>query len=225
MLRSKLISDLVNKILCLKVDHPIRVGVSGITASGKTTIANEIAEELRHRKKNVIRTSIDHFHNPRKIRYKRGKESALGYYEAAHDYESFKQKLLIPLGQNGNLQYQTSSFDLLNDEYVNSDLKVATNDMIFIIDGTFLFKRELCNLYDFKIFVDTEFDIARKRGAIREERAFGSFEKAEEMFIKRYHAASKLYLEQHSPQLNADVIIKNNDLNNPSYVSNNKLLS
>jgi uridine kinase len=90
--------------------------------------------------------------------------------------------------------------------------------MIFIIDGTFLFKRDLCNLYDFKIFIDTEFDIARKRGAIREERVFGSIEKAEEMFIKRYHAASKLYLEQHSPQLTADVVIKNNDLNNPSFV-------
>ncbi|KQL32953.1 uridine kinase [Bacillus sp. FJAT-25509] len=218
MLRSKLISDLVNKILCLKIDHPIRVGISGITASGKTTIANEIAEELKHRKKNVIRTSIDNFHNPREIRYKLGKESALGYYEFAHDYESFKQKLLIPLGPNGNLHYQTTSFDLLKDEYINADLKVATNDMIFMIDGTFLFKKDLCNLYDFKIFVHTEFDIARKRGAIREERAFGSLEKAEEMFIKRYHAASKLYLEQHSPQLNADVIINNNDLNNPSFV-------
>ncbi|MFD4707728.1 hypothetical protein ACFWM3_23170 [Gottfriedia sp. NPDC058432] len=218
MLRSKLISDLVNKILCLKIDHPIRVGISGITASGKTTIANEIAEELKHRKKNVIRTSIDNFHNPREIRYKLGKESALGYFEFAHDYESFKQKLLIPLGPNGNLHYQTTSFDLLKDEYINADLKVATNDMIFMIDGTFLFKRDLCNLYDFKIFVHTEFDIARKRGAIREERAFGSLEKAEEMFIKRYHAASKLYLEQHSPQLNADVIINNNDLNNPSFV-------
>ncbi|XZF77776.1 hypothetical protein ACSBO6_09595 [Bacillus sp. AL-1R] len=219
MLRNKLVSDLVNKILCLKIDHPVRVGVSGITASGKTTIANEIAWELRRRKKNVIRSSIDHFHNPREIRYKLGKESAIGYYEDAHDYEAFKQKLLIPLGPNGNLQYQTASFDLLKDEYVHSDLKVATKDMIFIIDGTFLFKRELCNMYDFKIFVHTKFDIARKRGAIREERAFGSYEKAEEMFIKRYHAASKLYLEQHYPQLNADLIINNNDVNNPHIVS------
>ncbi|EEL50761.1 Uridine kinase [Bacillus cereus Rock3-44] len=38
------------------------------------------------------------------------------------------------------------------------------------------------------------------------------------MFIKRYHATSKLYLEKHSPQFNADVVIKNNDLNNPDFV-------
>lgn len=218
MLRSKLISDLANRILSLRINHPVRVGVSGITASGKTTLANELAEELLCRKKKVIRTSIDNFHNPRDIRYRQGKEAAIGYYEDAHDYESFKKRLLIPLGPNGNLHYQTISLDLAKDEYVNPEVKVATKDMILIVDGTFLFKEDLCNLYDFKIFVNTDFELARKRGAKREERAFGSYERAEEMFIKRYHAASKLYLEQHSPQFNADVVIKNNDLNNPDFV-------
>jgi uridine kinase len=218
MLRGKLISNLANRILGLRMNHPVRVGVSGITSSGKTTLANELAEELLYRKKKIIKTSIDNFHNPRDIRYRKGKESAIGYYEDAHDYESFKQKLLIPLGPNGSLHYQTISLDLAKDEYVSPEVKVATKDMILIVDGTFLFKQDLCNLYDFKIFVNTDFELARKRGAKREERAFGSYEKAEEMFIKRYHAASKLYLEQHSPQLNADVVIKNNDLSNPDFI-------
>lgn len=39
MLRSKLISELANRILSLRINHPVRVGVSGITASGKTTLA------------------------------------------------------------------------------------------------------------------------------------------------------------------------------------------
>ncbi|MGM0829129.1 MAG: hypothetical protein ACQEU4_12995 [Bacillota bacterium] len=218
MLRSKLISELANRILSLRINHPVRVGVSGITASGKTTLANELAKELLCRKKKVIRTSIDNFHNPRDIRYKKGKESAIGYYEDAHDYDSFKKRLLIPLGPNGNLHYQTISLDLAKDEYVNKEIKVATKDMVLIVDGTFLFKKDLCNLYDFKIFVNTDFELARKRGAKREERAFGSYEEAEEMFIKRYHAASKLYLDQHSPQLNADVVINNNNINNPDFV-------
>jgi uridine kinase len=218
MLRSQLISELANKILSLRINHPVRVGVSGITASGKTTLANELAKELLGRNKKVIRTSIDNFHNPRDIRYKKGKESAIGYYEDAHDYESFKQRLLIPLGPNENLHYQTISLDLVKDEYVNTEMKVATKDMVLIVDGTFLFKKNLCNLYDFKIFVNTDFELARKRGAKREERAFGSYEEAEKIFIKRYHAASKLYLDQHSPQLNADVVINNNNINNPDFV-------
>lgn len=218
MLRSELISEIANRILCIEIYHPIRIGVSGITSSGKTTLANELMEELRKRKKDVIRTSIDNFHNPKVIRYRQGKESAIGYYEDAHDYNSFKQKLLTPLGPGGNLHYQTSSFDLVKDEYVKPNLKIAKRDTIFIIDGTFLFKKDLSDLYDFKIFVKTDFELARKRGVKREERAFGSYEKAEEMFLKRYHVASKLYLEQHSPQLIADVVINNNELGNPYFI-------
>ncbi|WP_044640791.1 nucleoside/nucleotide kinase family protein [Risungbinella massiliensis] len=219
MLRRELISVIANKILGLKTNHPIRVGISGITSSGKTTLANELATELQSRNKNVIRTSIDHFHNPRSIRYKQGKESALGYYEDAHDYESFKQKLLIPLGPAGDFHYQTTSLDLATDEYVEPHIQLASKDMILIVDGTFLFKKHLCDLYDFRIFVDTDFELARKRGAQREKQTFGSYEKAEEMFIKRYHAASKIYLDEHKPQFKADVVINNNDLHNPDFVN------
>lgn len=31
----------------------------------------------------------------------KGKESARGYYEDAHDYTAFKERLLMPLGPNG----------------------------------------------------------------------------------------------------------------------------
>lgn len=122
MLRKKLISELANEVLDLKTRHPIRVGVSGITSSGKTTLANELTEELQNGGKNMIRTSIDHFHNSRFIRYRQGKESALGYYQDAHDYESFKHKLLIPLGPKGNCHYQAASLDLATDQYIEPNI-------------------------------------------------------------------------------------------------------
>ncbi|GEM_PF-5309131 len=90
---------------------------------------------------------------------------------------------------------------------MNSEIKTANTDTIFIIDGTFLFKKDLYKLFDFKSFVETDFEIVRKRGAKREEPVFGSFTKAEGIFLKRYHVVSKLYLEQHTPQLNAYIII------------------
>ena len=37
-----------DRIVKLNLTHPIRVGVSGITASGKTTFANELAEEIKN---------------------------------------------------------------------------------------------------------------------------------------------------------------------------------
>ncbi|MGD6831290.1 hypothetical protein ACQCT5_03970 [Sutcliffiella halmapala] len=220
MRRSELIDCLINTICAIHLPHPVRVGVSGITASGKTTLANEIATALEYTGKKVIRTSIDQFHNPKIIRYRQGKDSAIGYYKDAHDYTSFMEKLLIPLGPSGNLRYQPASFNLEEDEYMSFNEVLATEDSVLIVDGTFLFKQEIINQFDYKIFVETDFELARKRGAKREEKAFGSLIKAEEIFKKRYHAASKLYLEEHAPQQFSDVVVNNDDIDYPTMYKN-----
>lgn len=218
MNRIQRMKEIVDHILKLNVTHPTRVGVSGITASGKTTFANEIAEEIKKRGLPVTRASIDDFHNPRAVRYAKGKESARGYYEDAHDYTAFKERLLKPLELNGNLQYETISHNLITDMPVHNKPQVAKQNMILIVDGTFLLKKDVEHLFDYKIFVDTDFEIARKRGAKRETETFGSYEEAEKMFLNRYHAACKMYIDEHNPKSCADVIFRNNNFDDPVVV-------
>ena len=218
MLRKQYMKEIADHILTLNLIHPIRVGVSGITASGKTTFANELAEELKQCGVPVTRASIDDFHNPRAIRYTQGKESARGYYEDAHDYTAFKERLLKPLGPSGNLQYETISHNLITDIPVHNKPLVAPPNMVLIVDGTFLLKKEIEYLFDYKIFVDTDFEIAKKRGAKRETEAFGSYEKAEKIFLNRYHAACKMYIDEHNPKECADVVFQNSDLENPEVI-------
>ncbi|OOZ80709.1 uridine kinase [Bacillus cereus] len=218
MNRKQSIKEIANHILTLNVTHPTRVGVSGITASGKTTFANELAEEIKKRGLPVTRASIDDFHNPRLIRYAQGKESAKGYYEDAHDYTAFKERLLKPLGPNGNLQYETISHNLITDIPVYNEPLMAQPNMVLIVDGTFLLKKDIEYLFDYKIFVDTNFEIARKRGAKRETEAFGSYKEAEKMFLNRYHAACKMYIEEHNPKDCADVVFRNSDLAKPELI-------
>ncbi|PEC20040.1 uridine kinase [Bacillus cereus] len=218
MNRKQIIKEITDHILTLNLTHPIRVGVSGITASGKTTFANELAEEIKKRGVPVTRASIDDFHNPRAVRYAQGKESARGYYEDAHDYTAFKERLLISLGPAGNLHYETISHNLITDIPVHNEPLVAPPNMVLIVDGTFLLKKDVEYLFDYKIFVDTDFEIARKRGAKRETEAFGSYEEAEKMFLNRYHAACKMYIEEHNPKGCADVVFQNSDLENPEVI-------
>ncbi|MDP7988910.1 hypothetical protein Q9B79_03655 [Bacillus sp. MHSD_36] len=215
MNRKQRIKEIVDHILKLNLTHPIRVGVSGITASGKTTFANELAEEIKKRGLPVTRASIDDFHNPRVIRYAKGKESARGYYEDAHDYTAFKKRLLSPLGPNGNLQYETISHNLKTDIPVHNEPLMAQPNMVLIVDGTFLLKKDVAYLFDYKIFVDTNFEIARKRGAKRETEAFGRYEEAEKMFLNRYHAACKMYIDEHNPKELADVLFENSKFDDP----------
>ncbi|KAB2460116.1 AAA family ATPase [Bacillus sp. CH126_4D] len=218
MNRKQRIKEIADHILKLNVTHPTRVGVSGITASGKTTFANELAEEIKERGVRVTRASIDDFHNPRAIRYAQGKESARGYYEDAHDYTAFKERLLKPLGPNGNLQYETISHNLITDMPVHNEPLMAQSNMVLIVDGTFLLKKDVEHLFDYKIFLDTDFEIARKRGAKRETEAFGSYEEAEKMFLNRYHAACKMYLDEHNPKEYADVVFQNSNFHDPVVV-------
>ena len=75
------------------------------------------------------------------IRYAKGKESARGYYEDAHDYTAFKERLLKPLGPDGNLQYETISHNLITDIPVHNEPLMAQPNMVLIVDGTFLLKR------------------------------------------------------------------------------------
>ncbi|MEH7648028.1 hypothetical protein [Bacillus toyonensis] len=215
MIRQKRMKEIANHILKLNLTHPIRVGVSGITASGKTTFANELAEEMKKRGVPVTRASIDDFHNLRAIRYAQGKESARGYYEDAHDYSAFKERLLMPLGPNGNLQYETISHNLKTDLPVQNAPLVAPPNMVLIVDGTFLLKKDVEHLFDYKIFIDTDFEIARKRGAERETEAFGSYEKAEKMFLNRYYAACKMYIDEHNPKECVDVVFENSKFDDP----------
>lgn len=215
MNRKQRIKEIADHIVKLNLTYPTRVGVSGITASGKTTFANELAEEIKKRGLPVTRASIDDFHNPRVIRYAKGKESARGYYEDAHDYTAFKERLLMPLGPNGNLQYETIYHNLITDMPVHNEPLFATKNMILIVDGTFLLKKDVAHLFDYKIFVDTNFEIARKRGAKRETEAFGSYEEAEKMFLNRYHAACKLYIDEHNPKELADVLFENSKFDDP----------
>ncbi|PHD63029.1 uridine kinase [Bacillus toyonensis] len=215
MIRQKRMKEIANHILKLNLTHPIRMGVSGITASGKTTFANELAEEMKKRGVPVTRASIDDFHNLRAIRYAQGKESARGYYEDAHDYSAFKERLLMPLGPNGNLQYETISHNLKTDLPVQNAPLVAPPNMVLIVDGTFLLKKDVEHLFDYTIFIDTDFEIARKRGAERETEAFGSYEKAEKMFLNRYHAACKMYIDEHNPKECVDVVFENSKFDDP----------
>lgn len=218
MNRKQCIKEIANHILMLNLTHPTRVGVSGITASGKTTFANELAEEIKKRGLPVTCASIDDFHNSKVIRYTQGKECARGYYEDAHDYTAFKERLLKPLGPNGNLQYETISHNLKTDIPVHNEPLMAQPNMVLIVDGTFLLKKDVEYLFDYKIFVDTDFEIARKRGAKRETEAFGSYEEAEKMFLNRYHAACKMYIDEHNPKSCADVVFQNSDLGNPEVI-------
>lgn len=216
MKRKELLKHLATIILEKQKDSPILVGIDGVDASGKTTLAEELVNELKGSGRPIIRASIDGFHNPKSIRYTKGENSPEGYYFNSFNHKAIAEVLLDPLS-SGKLRYETGVFDYRTDSEVVLPVKTATNDSILIMEGIFLFRPKLINYWDIKIFVDVDFKITVKRAVKRvaEREYIGSEQEILDKYKKRYIPGQQLYFEQAQPKEKADIIIDNSDFENP----------
>ena len=100
MKRPELLAYLAEEIHKRKSDaEPLRVGIDGRCASGKTLLADALVPVLTSLMPEVeiLRPSVDGFHHTRERRYQQGEYSAIGYYEDAYDYQAVIECLLGPL--------------------------------------------------------------------------------------------------------------------------------
>jgi uridine kinase len=213
--RLSLLTELAGRLGRLDLGRPIRVAVDGRTASGKTTLADELAFLLNSNGRNVIRTSIDGFHRPRIERYTRGRYSAEGYYYDARDHSAIVELLLAPLGIGGDRRYRTASFDLNADQPIEQAARTAAEHDILIVDGTFLQRPELKAHWDATVFVRTSEEKSEARGIDRDSGRLGNKEAMQELYAVRYRPAYALYERMCNPEGNSDAIIDNDDLEQP----------
>ena len=213
--RGELITVIVRCLCDVRRPHVVRVAIDGVDAAGKTTVANELAERLRQQGRSVIRASIDGFHNPRSVRYRRGAMSPEGFYRDSFDLSAIANNLLIPLGANGTALYRTGVFDFVTDTPVDSRPLKAEPEAILLFDGVFLLTDALRSFWDFTIFVKADFQVTLARARSRDSRLFGSQEEVERRYNARYIPGQKMYLGECAPQVRADLVIDNNDPAHP----------
>ncbi|HRQ22576.1 MAG TPA: hypothetical protein PLF42_04015 [Anaerolineales bacterium] len=216
MTRQQVIHELTKRILSFKRDVPLRVGIDGIDAAGKTSLANEL-KNLGHP---VLRASIDGFHKPKEIRRQRGSLSPEGYYYDSFNYNLLTTHLLQPLEPQGNRRIRLSAFDFKTEQETASEEQTATNDHILIFEGVFLFRPELIRYWDVKFFVEIGFETSLNRALERDQYLFGSKGEIEKRYNERCIPGQKIYLEAVHPQQKADIVIDNNDFMNPAIISN-----
>lgn len=218
-LRHACIVALAQQINSINLSHPVRVAIDGRTASGKTTLANELAHALNVSGRTVIRTSIDGFHRPRAERYAKGRYSSEGYYRDARDLEAMQRLLLVPLGPLGDRLYRTASFDLERDGPIDQAPLLAEPDCILIVDGTFLQRHELSPHWDFVVFVEVSADVAANRAIARDSLTTEGAAVAVRLYRERYLPAFEMYEAECEPIQNAGVIFRNEVLEQPELLT------
>jgi uridine kinase len=188
MKRADLLTILADEIVARKVeDRPLKVGIDGRCASGKTMLADELGQVLRGLGFEVLRLSVDGFHHPWERRYRQGEYSARGYYEDAYDYEAVVSALLEPLSGNA----------------------------ILLFEGIFVFRSQLNAYWDFRVLVDIAGETSLARSLIRDTDVIGPVDVVRRKFEERDDPAWQMYVDKENPEGKADVAIDNREIDNP----------
>lgn len=213
--RAELLQYIAHAILKLPADNVVRVAIDGVDGAGKTVFGDELSYILQSFERQVIRASVDSFHNPRPIRYKRGASSPEGFFRDSYNYEALVTYLLRPLSRDGSRRFHSSAFDHRTDAAVVAAEEYAEPSAILIFDGIFLHRPELQAFWDFSIFLDVDFTISIPRGA---QRGAGSSDPLA-LSNQRYVQGQKIYLSECNPKVHASVVVNNEDLESPYIVS------
>ncbi|MEU8002248.1 uridylate kinase [Catellatospora sp. NPDC049111] len=212
--RDDVLDCLAEAVGSVTVAHPTRVAIDGPPAAGKTTLADELADVLRKRGREVIRATIDDFVFPRARRYPRGEYSAEGCYLDAHDHDALNRVLLDPLGPGGDRRFQHAVYDRTADTVLSPPVKRAPADAVLVFDGVFLMRPELVDRWDLRVFVSTELDRTLDRAVIR-ERGVSSRAEVERRWRERYIPSQRLYFAAVRPTDRADIIVHNDEPQHP----------
>jgi len=194
------------------------VAVDGLDGAGKTVLADGLAEVFAETGDAVFRASIDGFHRPRAERYALGRRSPEGFYRDSYDYATFRRVLIDPFRDGaqtaGSTGFQLAAFDVARDAPVESQWVTAPLDAVLVVDGIFLHRPELRDLWDWSVWLDVPFEVSYARMALRD----GSDYDPAAASNARYRQGQEIYLNEADPREAASVIVDNADLAHPRIV-------
>ena len=111
--------------------------------------------------------------------------------------------------------FQLSAFDLVRDAAAESQWVSAPRDAVLVVDGVFLHRPLLRDLWDWSLWLDVPFDIAYARMAQRD----GCDPDPDAPTNARYRRGQELYLHEAAPREAASVVVDNSDFAHPRRVS------
>ena len=201
----------------VQLEHPMRVGIDGIDASGKTSLGGELVEHLERLGRPVIPASIDRFQRPSREQNRRGRLAPIGYYQASFQFRTFADELLAPLGPGGSLLYRDRVYDARADVPVHVPQSKAPRNAILVCDGVFLFRPELFTYWDVRVFIEVDFETSMQRAIERDwELGLNSEAEVRALYASRFHPGYRMYLDSAQPESSAHVIVHNDDLDAPT---------
>jgi uridine kinase len=199
---------IASALTAARATHPVRVGIDGFCASGKTTLADALATKLRAAGRRPIRISADDFQNPPEIRWQLGSHSPEGFRRFQIDFTALTSMLLGPLGPRGNRKFRSTWFDVrLSRPNVSAEHTADIMDVL-LLDGLFLHSAPLRGYFDFTVFISADFETCLSRALERNQEGATSRSELSELYRTKYIPGFARYMNEERPEEHASFVVQ-----------------
>lgn len=189
MNRADVVSALVGAVLRAPSSGPLRVGIDGRSAAGKTTLADELARRIASSGRVCARASIDDFHPPGYVeRAAAGDFTPESYPYEGYDLAAFRRRLCEP------------------------------REATLVVDAAYLFLPELRDCFELTIWLEIDFDTMLARAEKRDIAWLGSIDRVRERYERHWIPRHRFYEEALRPRERADIVVDTTDLERPRIV-------
>jgi len=212
-----IINEIIKSAARCKVDGKATViAINGVDTAGKTSMAKQIAKQYHQSRQDAVVIHLDDFHRPKKQRYA-GSNDADNYFYRSFNYPLLLERILVPLHDHQVVDVTLPILDPVTDQYDREKSYLIEAHTIVILEGVFLFREELANYLDLKVFLQIEFDEVIRRALVRDVNILA--DRVIERYRNKYLPAQQIYMELCSPAEQADLLIDNTDWRNPCALS------
>ena len=210
--RASVLDDLASGVAALRPGARVVVAVDGVDGAGKTVLGRELADLVApHRE--VHRASVDGFHRPVAQRYARGRTPET-FYRDHYDHDGIRHRLVEPF--RAGEPWVRAVHDVEREVAVDRPPEQGVGpDAVLLLDGIFLHRPELVDLWDAGVWVEVPFEVSVPRGNARFGAVGGEGADPASAANARYVGGQRLYLAEVDPAARATWVLDNTTLDAP----------
>jgi uridine kinase len=182
------------------------IAISGIDGSGKGYVAARLVDRLTDKGHHVALIGADGWLNLPHVRFG-GDEPAEHFYSHAFRFEEMFSWLIDPLVLHGSVRLVADFTEETASAY-RKHLYSFENVDVVLLEGIFLFKRELRQRYNFRLWIDCSFETALERAIARSQEGLAVSETIA-AYEHIYFPAERVHFERDAPRDSADLIYAN----------------
>ena len=165
------------------------VGINGIDCSGKTTFAKSVSKYFTHHKIENDHLDIDNFNNP-----PIESETYKAFVSDSWDEEDLNKYYELIINYSDAIRAVSES---------------KKKYSLVILEGIFIYKPQLVDLFDLKIYLDIDISLGRKRFA--ERRSLKQDKRPFEIYDEIWMLSHIRYESEVHPTRISDLVIDYND--------------